>query len=57
MDINVQTDMIDLSEVIPDFCDGRSIDKYSEKTGEVLTIIQKADGYIFGTPMYGGLYN
>lgn len=53
-DDEVQIDMIDLSEVTLDFCDGRLIEQYNDETQIALDKIAKADAYIFGTPMYRG---
>jgi NAD(P)H-dependent FMN reductase len=51
---DIQTDIIDLSEVTLDFCDGRPLEEYSEITKEVLIKIKTADAYILGSPMYRG---
>ncbi|BCJ85641.1 NADPH-dependent FMN reductase [Effusibacillus dendaii] len=51
---NVQTDIVDLSDVRLDFCDGRPLEEYSPDTQRVLDKIKKADGYLFGSPMYRG---
>ena len=53
-DKNVQIDIIDLSEIRLDFCDGRLIEQYNDETQIALDKIAKADTYIFGTPMYRG---
>ncbi|MCP8971069.1 NADPH-dependent FMN reductase [Ectobacillus ponti] len=50
----VETDIIDLSEVTLDFCDGRAAEAYSTETQRVLERMRDADAYIFGSPMYRG---
>lgn len=51
---NITTDIVDLSEVTLDFCDGRPLEDYSESTKKVLEKIKIADAYLFGSPMYRG---
>ncbi|MDN3016199.1 NAD(P)H-dependent oxidoreductase [Paenibacillus sp. BSR1-1] len=51
---DIQTDIIDLSEVTLDFCDGRPFEDYTESTKKVLDKIKMADAYLFGSPMYRG---
>jgi NAD(P)H-dependent FMN reductase len=51
---DIQTDLIDLSTVTLDFCDGRPVHQYSSLTQEILEKIQRADAYLFGSPMYRG---
>ncbi|RFU65008.1 NADPH-dependent FMN reductase [Peribacillus glennii] len=51
---DITTDLIDLSEVKIDFCDGRPYEEYSESTKKVLKKIKHADAYLFGSPMYRG---
>lgn len=51
---NITTDIIDMSEVTIDFCDGRTYEDYSESTKKVLEKIKNADAYLFGSPMYRG---
>jgi NAD(P)H-dependent FMN reductase len=51
---NVETGLIDLSRVTLEFCDGRPTEEYNETTRSVLSHIQTADAYLFGSPMYRG---
>jgi NAD(P)H-dependent FMN reductase len=50
----IQIDIVDLSELTLDFCDGRPIEKYNANTQEVLGKIKQADAYVFSSPMYRG---
>ncbi|MFB4163856.1 NADPH-dependent FMN reductase [Alteribacillus sp. JSM 102045] len=52
---DVTTDIIYLSQVTLDFCDGRPVEEYSPETQQVLNKINEADAYIFGSPMYRGM--
>jgi NAD(P)H-dependent FMN reductase len=51
-DINIE--IVDLSQVTLDFCDGRPINEYSLDTQRVLEKVKNADAYLFGSPMYRG---
>jgi NAD(P)H-dependent FMN reductase len=53
-DSRVQIDLVDLSKQTLDFCDGRPLEDYNTNTKEVLKKIEKADGFLFGSPMYRG---
>lgn len=48
----VKYDIVDLQKLDLEFCDGRPLVKYSETTQYIYTMVQKADGYIFGMPVY-----
>lgn len=50
----VEIDIVDLSEHTLDFCDGRPIESYTQETQDILNKIERADAYIFGSPMYRG---
>jgi NAD(P)H-dependent FMN reductase len=54
VDNDINVDIIDLSILTLDFCDGRPIEEYNHQTQLVLAKIEQADGYLFGTPMYRG---
>jgi FMN reductase len=51
---DVETRLVDLAETIIDFPDGRPVEAYSPATREVLDLVQRAEAYVFGTPMYRG---
>lgn len=53
-DNEIKIDIIDLSQQTLDFCDGRPVEEYNADTRQVLDKISKADGYLFGSPMYRG---
>ncbi|MDO8571136.1 MAG: NAD(P)H-dependent oxidoreductase [bacterium] len=48
----VRHDIIDLQKLDIEFCDGRPLQKYSETTQYVYKMVEEADGYIFGMPVY-----
>lgn len=51
---NVEIEMLDLREYDVQFCDGRNPSTYTGDTKKVLEIIQSADFYIIGTPIFQG---
>ena len=51
---NVEIEMLDLREYEVQFCDGRNPSTYTGDTKKVLDIIQSADFYIIGTPIFQG---
>src|SRR5947208_9113452 len=50
----VETHLVDLAETTIDFPDGRAVEAYSPATREVLELVQQAEAYVLGTPMYRG---
>ncbi|WP_051348367.1 NADPH-dependent FMN reductase [Peribacillus kribbensis] len=53
-DHEVTIDVVDLSQHVLEFCDGRKVEEYGRDTQEVLEKIKRADAYVFGSPMYRG---
>ncbi|PAE42524.1 NADPH-dependent FMN reductase [Bacillus sp. 7884-1] len=51
---NVEIELLDLREYDVQFCDGRNPLTYTGDTKKVLDIIQSADFYIIGTPIFQG---
>jgi NAD(P)H-dependent FMN reductase len=51
---DVRTHLVDLAERPVEFADGRPTDAYSEPTRQVLALVQEAEGFVLGTPMYRG---
>jgi FAD reductase [NAD(P)H] len=51
---NVEIELLDLREYDVQFCDGRNPSTYTGDTKKVLDIIQSADFYIVGTPIFQG---
>ena len=51
---NVEIELLDLREYDVQFCDGRNPSTYTGDTKKVLDIIQSADFYIIGTPIFQG---
>ncbi|MFJ5761415.1 NADPH-dependent FMN reductase [Neobacillus sp. NPDC093182] len=51
---NVEIELLDLREYEVQFCDGRNPSTYTGDTKKVLDIIQSADFYIIGTPIFQG---
>ncbi|WHY02868.1 NAD(P)H-dependent oxidoreductase [Neobacillus sp. DY30] len=51
---NVEIELLDLREFDVQFCDGRNPGAYTGDTKKVLDIIQSADFYIIGTPIFQG---
>lgn len=51
---NVEIELLDLREFDVQFCDGRKPATYTGDTKKVLDIIQSADFYIIGTPIFQG---
>jgi FMN reductase/FAD reductase [NAD(P)H] len=51
---NVEIELMDLREYDVQFCDGRDPAAYTGDTKKVLDIIQSADFYIIGTPIFQG---
>lgn len=51
---NVEIELLDLREYDVQFCDGRNPATYTGDTKKVLDIIQSADFYIIGTPIFQG---
>ncbi|MEH7014783.1 NAD(P)H-dependent oxidoreductase [Neobacillus niacini] len=51
---NVEIELLDLREYDVQFCDGRNPSTYTGDTKKVLEIIQSADFYIIGTPIFQG---
>jgi FAD reductase [NAD(P)H] len=50
----VEIELLDLREYDVQFCDGRNPSTYTGDTKKVLDIIQSADFYIIGTPIFQG---
>ncbi|MDQ1003272.1 FAD reductase [NAD(P)H] [Neobacillus niacini] len=51
---NVEIELLDLRKYELQFCDGRNPSTYTGDTKKVLDIIQSADFYIIGTPIFQG---
>jgi NAD(P)H-dependent FMN reductase len=51
---NIQTDIVDLSSVQLEFCDGRPYEQYNDITKKVLNKVRDADAFAIGSPMYRG---
>lgn len=51
---DLEVELLDLREYEVQFCDGRNPSNYNEDTKEVLEIINSADFYIMGTPIFQG---
>lgn len=49
---DVRVEILDLRTANMDFCNGRPIEEYNESTQAAYTLMKKADGYIFGMPIY-----
>lgn len=49
---HIAHEVFDLRRADMDFCDGRPIDQYNEDTQAAYRLIQSADAYIFGMPVY-----
>ena len=52
----VTTAVLDLRDVALAFCDGRPLHEYTDDTPRAVAMIQAADAYIIGTPIYRGAY-
>jgi len=52
----VTTNVLDLRDVALAFCDGRPLQEYTDDTPRVVAMIQAADAYVIGTPIYRGAY-
>src|SRR5437762_546935 len=52
----VTTAVLDLRDVTMAFCDGRPLHAYTDDTPRAVAMIQAADAYIIGTPIYRGAY-
>jgi NAD(P)H-dependent FMN reductase len=52
----VTTTVLDLRDVALSFCDGRPLHEYPDDTPRVVEMIQAADAYVIGTPIYRGTY-
>src|SRR2546430_12794402 len=52
----VTTAVLDLRDVALAFCDGRPLHEYPDDTPRAVAMIQAADAYIIGTPIYRGGY-
>lgn len=50
----VEIELLDLRGYDVQFCDGRNPSTYTDDTKKVLDIIQSADFYIIGTPIFQG---
>lgn len=55
-------DLFDIRQYDLDFCNGRKLAEYSKDTQKAFSLIESADAYIFGMPVYcysisGGLKN
>jgi NAD(P)H-dependent FMN reductase len=55
-DSTVTTAVLDLRDVTLAFCDGRPLHEYPDDTPRAVAMIQAADAYIIGTPIYRGAY-
>jgi NAD(P)H-dependent FMN reductase len=53
---DIATVVLDLREVSLAFCDGRPLHEYTDDTPRVVELIQQADAYVIGTPIYRGAY-
>jgi FAD reductase [NAD(P)H] len=51
---NVEVELLDLRDYDVQFCDGRNPASYTGDTKKVLDIINSADFYIIGTPIFQG---
>lgn len=51
---NVEVELLDLRDYDVQFCDGRNPTTYTGDTKKVLDIINSADFYIIGTPIFQG---
>ena len=49
---NVKIDIIDLRKIDMQFCDGRDLKDYNKDMRAAHATMEKADGYIFGMPVY-----
>jgi NAD(P)H-dependent FMN reductase len=47
-----QAEVVDLKEVVLPFCDGRALEDYPEEVQAIFSRIEKADGLVFGMPVY-----
>ena len=52
----ISTAVLDLRDVTLAFCDGRPLHEYTDDTPRAVAMIQAADAYIIGTPIYRGAY-
>ena len=52
----VTTAVLDLRDVTLSFCDGRPLHEYTDDTPRVIELIERADAYVIGTPIYRGAY-
>lgn len=50
----VRTEIVDLADATLDFADGRTTTLYSPPTRRVLALLEEAEAFVFGTPMYRG---
>jgi NAD(P)H-dependent FMN reductase len=55
-DPEITTAVLDLRDVALAFCDGRPLHEYTDDTPRAVAMIQAADAYIIGTPIYRGAY-
>jgi NAD(P)H-dependent FMN reductase len=53
---DITTAVLDLRDVTLSFCDGRPLHEYTDDTPRVIELIQQADAYVIGTPIYRGAY-
>jgi len=51
---NVEVELLDLRDFDVQFCDGRNPSSYTGDTKKVLDIVNSADFYIIGTPIFQG---
>lgn len=53
---DVETELLDLHDVVLDICDGRPDADYSATTQAAVARVVAADAYLVGTPMYRASY-
>jgi len=51
---DVETDLLDLKQYDVQFCDGRDPSAYTGDTRKVIDLVQSADFYLIGTPIFQG---
>lgn len=48
----IKYEILDLRKTDMDFCNGRPIEEYNKATQHAFALMKKANGYIFGMPVY-----
>ena len=49
---NIDFELVDLREVKMEFCDGRDLGEYNEEIRALYTLLESAEAYIIGFPVY-----